>query len=209
MATLDGIYFQVVDEAVGRGVESSSHSVEEGYPITDNVKVQPHTISLSGFIVNIPNGYSASEILSRFENLQSKGALVRYAGRNVYDKMQIQSFNSRHSNKVAGGMEYDMELKQVRIAKNAYQAPKKSVAKNAGTQQISKGDNEAVYHTVKKGECIWNLVTKTYKSLKRGDNNDIMSQCKWVMSKNPSAFSRKNDFTTLQIGKKILIGYRK
>ena len=70
---------------------------------------------------------------------------------------------------------------------------------NGGTQQVnSKGT--AVYHTVKKGETVWGLVNGKYKSLEK--------TCKWVIDNNPKAFSRKGDATTLQIGKKLLMGYK-
>lgn len=71
---------------------------------------------------------------------------------------------------------------------------------NGGTQQVTKGKGTAVYHTVKKGECVYNLVNKTYKSL-----NTSVS---WVINNNPKCFSRKGDATTLQIGKKLLMGYK-
>ena len=96
-----------------------------------------------------------------------------------------------------------MTLKEVRIA-----GGKNGGLLSGGTQQVSQGDNKNVYHTVKKGDTIWTLVTTTYKSLYPRYTN-IMQKCNWVMSKNPDAFSRKGDFRTLQIGKRILIGYRK
>lgn len=71
---------------------------------------------------------------------------------------------------------------------------------NAGTQQIKSGSGSAVYHTVKKGDTVWALCNKKYKYLGKS--------CSWVISKNPKAFSRKGDATTLQIGKKLLMGYK-
>ena len=71
---------------------------------------------------------------------------------------------------------------------------------NAGTQQVSSGSGTAVYHTVKKGDTVYNLATKTYKSLGKS--------VQWVIDNNPSAFSRKGDARTLQIGAKLLMGYK-
>lgn len=71
---------------------------------------------------------------------------------------------------------------------------------NGGTKQVSSGKNTAVYHTVKKGDTVWALVNKNYKSLGKS--------CQWVIDNNPNAFSRKGDPTTLQIGKKLLMGYK-
>lgn len=72
---------------------------------------------------------------------------------------------------------------------------------NGGTKQVSKGKKTAVYHTVKKGNTVWALVNKNYKSLGK--------TCQWVIDNNPKAFSRKGDPTTLKIGAKLLMGYKK
>lgn len=71
---------------------------------------------------------------------------------------------------------------------------------NAGTQQTTSGSKSAVYHKVKKGDTVWALVNGKYKYLGKS--------CQWVINKNPSAFSRKGDATTLQIGKRLLMGYK-
>ena len=51
-----------------------------------------------------------------------------------------------------------MELKEVRIAQNSYSTNKESgktkASEKAGTQQVSKGTGNAVYHTVKKGDNV-------------------------------------------------------
>lgn len=69
---------------------------------------------------------------------------------------------------------------------------------NGGTQQVNKGKGKEVRHTVKRGDTVYALVNK-YKTGK---------SCQWVIDNNPSAFSRKGDPTTLQIGKKLLMGYK-
>lgn len=79
---------------------------------------------------------------------------------------------------------------------------------NAGTKQVSTGTTSQttkakstpVYHIVKKGETVWGLVNKNYKSLGK--------TCKWVIDNNPSAFSRKGDASTLKIKAKLLMGYK-
>lgn len=204
MATLNNLYVFVEDESLSHDVESTSHPVEKGVNITDHVQRKPVEISIKGKIVDAGN-MKASQILSKIKDLQKNGSLITYSGRNYQTNLQIQSFSTSHPYTTWGGCEFDMSLMEVRIAKPAY-TEKKST--NGGTQQVDKGENKNVYHTVKKGDCIWNLVTKQYKTLEPKYSN-TMSKCKWVMSKNESAFSRKGDFRTLQIGKKILIGYRK
>jgi LysM repeat protein len=70
---------------------------------------------------------------------------------------------------------------------------------NAGTQQVKKNSaKKNVYHTVKRGDTVWSLVNKKYKSLK--------TTCSWVMKNNPKAFSKKGDASTLKIGAKLLMG---
>ena len=70
----------------------------------------------------------------------------------------------------------------------------------AGTKQVSTGTGTKVYHTVKAGDTVWGLVNNNYKSL--GKSVD------WVISNNPSAFSRPGDPTTLKVGAKLLMGTR-
>lgn len=205
MATINGLYIFVEDESLQHDVESSSHPVEKGVEITDHVQRKPQELSLKGKIVD-HNGAKASDILEKIKQLQKSGSMIYYLGRNSMVNMQIQSFSTSHPNTVWGGCEFNMTLKEVRIAKPAYNA---SRVNNGGTQQVDKGENKNIYHTVKKGDCVWSLViTGAYKSLDPKYSKP-MDKCNWVMSQNQSAFSRKNDFRTLQIGKKILVGYRK
>ena len=205
MALLNNLYIFVEDESVAFDTESTSHPVEKGVELTDHIQKKPVVITLKGKIVD-HSGEKASDILSKVKQLQQSGSLIYYTGRNSANNMQIQSFSTSHPNTVWGGCNFDMTLKEVRIAKPAYDASKTNAA---GTQQIEKGENTEVYHTVKKGDCVWSLViTGPYKSLDPKYSKP-MDKCNWVMSQNQDAFSRKGDFTTLQIDKKILVGYRK
>lgn len=71
---------------------------------------------------------------------------------------------------------------------------------NAGTQQVKSGSGTAVYHKVKKGDTVYSLVDTKYRHL----NTTV----KWVVENNPHAFSTSGDASTLQIGKKLLMGYK-
>lgn len=219
MALINGFYVFVEDESLDYDMEVTSHPVEDGIEITDHIRRKAVSISLSGKIVNYSDTVAynddrikevkAVQVLDAIRQLQRSGELITYVGRNVQNNLQIHSFSTSHPNTVWGGCEFDMTLKELRVAKPAYTEVKeevKSVA-SGGTQQVEKGENEEVFHTVKKGDCIWNLVTKDYKTLKPTFPT-VMEKCNWVMSKNPDAFSRKGDFRTLQIGKKLLIGLR-
>lgn len=270
-----------------RAIESTSHPTEQGLPITASIQRQPIEINLSGRIVN-NDQYSAATAKSKIQELMNSGSLITYVGRTTARNMQIQSFDSTHTNKVWGGFEYTMTLKEVRIAKPSYVAKqttttaqkktqvaspklevgatvifkggsvyvssdaKKAAANrgrstckitkistaswsvhqyhliskdggrvygwvdkstlegigtsatqgkvNGGNKQTTNGTGTAVYHTVKKGDTVYRLVTNNYKSLGKS--------VQWVINNNPKAFSRKGDATTLQIGKKLLMGYK-
>ena len=187
-------------------VEVTSHPVEKGIPLTDHVRKTPSELSIRGKIINHEN-VKASDVLSKIKELQKSGSLITYSGRNTLSNMQITSFSTQHPYNNWGGCDFSMTLKEVRIATTAYRANSKN-SKNGGTQQVSKGENKHIYHTVKKGDTVWSLVTKQYKSLEPKYSKPA-DKCNWVMEQNQNAFSRKGDFGTLQVGKKILIGYRK
>lgn len=204
MALINDIYIHVTDEQVSRSIQSSDHPVEKNIDTTDNIKREPIKLSLSGKLVDT-EAVKSHEAYAMLYNLQNKGSLIKYTGRNILQNMQIQSFNSSHPYTNNGGLDFTMELKEVRIAQNSYQDNSEDKGKTkaedkAGTQQIEQGNGNAVYHTVKKGDTIWKLVNTNYK--------ELGSTVQWVIDNNPSAFSRKGDATTLQVGAKLLMGYK-
>lgn len=210
MALINNLYVWVESENVSNPSEISEHPIEKGEPITDHAQRQPITLSISGKIINHGNK-KAADIVNTIEGLQKSGSLITYVGRNTLSNLLIQDFQKTYVNTNWGGCDFSMTLKEVRIAKTAYVAKTTSKkATNVGTQQVEKSTQTAIYHTVRKGDNCWNLVTQKYKTLSRpGVGSSIMSSCQWIMSNNQSAFSRKGDFRTLQIGKKLLVGYRK
>lgn len=205
MALINNIYIHVTDEKVGRTIKSTDHSTEKGIDITDNVKREPVTLSISGKIVDTDT-LKSHEALAKLYDLQIKGSLITYSGRNILKNMMIQSFNSTHPYTNAGGLDFDMELKEVRIAQNSYgeatddDKGKTQAEGTAGTQQVQQGTQNAVYHTVSKGDTVWGLVNTNYK--------ELGSTVQWVIDNNTNAFSTKGDATTLQTGAKLLMGYR-
>lgn len=203
MSLINNIYVFCEDESLSYSTESSEHPVETGLPITDHTKRNPVQLSISGRIVDY-KGSKAADIIESLRKLQSGGSLIQYVGRKAVSNMQIQSFEVSYTNETWGGCSFSMSLKEVRIAQPAYRA---NAQNSVGTQQVQNGDGDAVYHIVKAGDTIWTLVTTTYKSLYPQYSN-TMDKCNWVMSENPDAFSRSGDFRTLQIGKRILIGYK-
>ena len=203
LALLNNIYVFVEDESVEYSGESTSHPVEKGIELTDHYKRSPIEISLSGKIVSNKKE-KAKDILNKLNKLKNQGSLIKYVGRISLGNMQIQNISVTSTYKNWGGYDVEISLKEIRVAKSAYDAAKS--AKLAA--QASQGDNSKVYHTVVKGDCIWSLcITGPYKNLKPSYSKP-MDKCNWVMSQNQDAFSRRGDFRTLQIGRKIYVGYR-
>lgn len=182
MALLNNLYIFVEDESVSNSIESSTHPVEKGMELTDNIRKSPTTISLKGKIVDCGDT-KAKDILSKILKLQANGSLIKYSGRNIVSNMQIQSFNTSHPNTVWGGCEFDMELKEVRIAKSAYTAPKSSTKKKTTkttkaktTTEIKVGDT-----VVFKGGSVYVSSDAKKASATRG-----RSTCKVTLISNES-----------------------
>ena len=221
MAKINGLNIFVIQEDLSYGVSVTEHTVEEGVAISDHVKRNAITLSLTGEIV----GGDATNTLAQLRKLHHGGSLCEYAGRVSLSNCLITELSTTQTHKVWGGYEFSMTLKEIRTAKTAYKEPAKpkkdAKPTNLGTQQKKpKSDSPNVYHTVKKGDTVWGLVcgpNAPYKSLKRTENyktsrnvslTPVAKACNWVMAMNPNAFSRKGDFRTLKVGYKLNMGTR-
>lgn len=159
MALINNLYVHVTDEQIGRGVQVTEHAVEKGFPITDNVKPESKTLSITGAIVKAGDT-PASTIVSSLESYHQKGKYVKYVGRNSMSNALITSFDTGYTNQIAGGCTFSMEIRQVRIAKAAYVAKGNKVT---GKQtQVTKKKTTPKYHTVKKGDTLWGIAKKYY-----------------------------------------------
>lgn len=201
MATINGIYIFVESENLSRDVDISTHNVEKGLDITDNVKKKPRSLSISGKIVGEDSATSQLKIAEYMYT----GTLINYSGRNFINNAVITKFETSHPNTIYGGCEFSLELQEVRIASSSLitRSTKTASIQKGGTQQIENNNGNAVYHTVKKGDTVYALIaspTAPYRSYGK--------TCQWVMDNNTNAFSRKGDFTTLKIGAKLLVGYK-
>lgn len=154
MAYINNFYVFVESEDVSRGVQVSAHPVEKGLDITDNVKRQPITLSLTGEIV----GTNASAILSSLQTLHQNGKYVKYSGRNIIKNAIIETFDTGHPNTITGGCSFSMTIKEIRVANSAYVANKKPTLN--GTQQVQ--GNAKSSHAVKKGDTLWNIAKAYY-----------------------------------------------
>ena len=215
MALINGIYVFVEDESLDMNLECTEHPVEEGTEITDHIQRKSVEITLKGKIVDYDDTLSwedstivsvnATTALDKLKQLQKSGSLITYVGRNAQSNLQIQSFSTTHPNTVWGGCEFDMTLKELRVAQPAY--TEDYSAGCAGTQQVEQGENGEIYHIVKLGDKLWNLVSENYKILKPFFSS-VSEKCAWVMEQNPHAFSVSGDIDSLMAGEKILMGLR-
>lgn len=119
MAIINGLYLHVIEENIDREVETSSHPVEKGVDLSDLVRSKGFTLSINGRIVDYGN-IKAASVIDKLNEWMKKGSLVNYSGRNSCKAMQITGFSTAHSKEVWGGAEFDLSLKEVRIAKSAY-----------------------------------------------------------------------------------------
>ena len=122
MALLNGIYVHVVDERTNRDTTGVSHPVEDGSQLSDHVQNAPLTVTLTGAVVE-RDGVSANDARTKLVVMQEQGTLILFQGRNICPNMQIRTFNTGHPNTILGGLNFDMTLVQVRIAKSPYVAP--------------------------------------------------------------------------------------
>ena len=167
MSYINGYYIFVENEKVSRDVEVSSHSVEKGLDITDNIKRSPITISLSGLIVDYKNSngatVTAKTVYQNLINLNAKGLYVKYEGVNSISNAIIEKLETENTNAVNGGYSFSMDIKEIRIANSAYVAPKVQSTKKSGTQQVkSNANSNARYYVVKRGDCLWKIAKKYY-----------------------------------------------
>lgn len=209
MALLNNIYVFCEQESVDYSGESTSHPVEKGIELTDHYRRSPIELSISGKIVDNKKE-KAKDILSKLIKLKNEGSLIKYVGCISLGNMQIQSISVTSAYTNWGGYDVDLSLKEIRVAKSAYDAAKSAQLskKAAQSAQTKKGDNSKVWHVVKKGECVWSLVISgPYKNLKPSYSRP-MDKCDWVRDQNPNAFSRPKDYKTLKIGYRLYVGYR-
>ena len=197
MALINGIFVWVKDEAMTNDAEGTTHPVEKGIDLTDHTRAKPWELSLTGKIV----GDDAADTLSKILAMKDKGVLVEYLGRNTAKNGQIITFHHSHPNTVWGGMEFDMTIRQVRIAQSSYNAT--TTNKNAGEQQVENNTGKQKrYYTVKKGDCRWSIAEQykdkgvTIDSLTKdnGSNGDLF------------ASGKANDWMGLKVGAQIYLG---
>lgn len=196
MALINNLYIFIDSESIAREIEAPEHATEKGLPLTDHVKRKPLELSISGHIV----GKNYKKTISQIYDWQKAGTLVKYVGQNSFSNAIITSFDTEHPNTI-NDVKFSMEIKEIRIARKPIYTTVK-VKKKAPTQQIKKNNtSNEVWHKVKSGDCVWNLLYRDYKGQIKNPN------CQWVLDHNRSSFNP--GFRQLIIGSKLLLGYRK
>lgn len=203
MALLNGMLIFVESENTGRNINITSHPIEKDIPTTDHVKRDAATLDISG-IIPPPN---AEEIRQKIVALASGGHLVTFSNANYYKDVLIANFTTEHTNKVKGGMRFNMSLQEVFFSKSPYDANKRIAAKQT-VQQSKSTSGEYVIHVVKKGDTIWDLCIKNNAPYKK-----YGFTVKQVIDLSPECFSRKTgsyDYRarSMQIGAKLRVGKR-
>lgn len=113
-ARLGDVEFSVVSEESPQLTnEITERTVERGTDIADHVRITPAMLSISGVVV----GDDAGQKLNKLREYTRKGEILRYAGRNTFGQMIIQSFPTQHTVEIRNGFRFRMDLKQIRIAR--------------------------------------------------------------------------------------------
>lgn len=192
------LYLFVVSEENTTSITASEHSVEKGEAITDHVKAEPESVSISGMLVG--SGHANS--LATLKSWEKSGELLQYSGGTILQRCLIRNLQASYSADLSGGCKFSMELKTVRLAAPAYVSENTTVETaatvDAGVQSVEKNSSDGVYHTVKAGDTVWALVNGPYKKYGKS--------CDDIMEMNPKAFSRAGDFRTLRVGARLRMG---
>lgn len=160
MALINDVYVFVKSENVTRGNEASTHPVEEGIDLTDNVRRSPASLSLSGEIV----GTDYEDDVSQIDSMMCQGELVEYVGVSVLSDLIITQFDTSSDGTIRGGCNFTMDLKEIRIASSPYAAG----SVNSGEQQVEQGSPaetsqvQVRTHEVKQGDTLWKLSASYY-----------------------------------------------
>lgn len=153
-------YYLFLDEdgeKMSRSVSISDHPVEDGTVLTDHVKQEPLEISLSGKLV----GTDAETVKTALELLQKQGCYVKYIGKEILSNAVIESFQTSRTVDLSGGIQFTMNIREIRIAKSAYRDAAAGKTVKSGLQQIQK-DAHTVYHTIHSGDTLYSLAMLYY-----------------------------------------------
>lgn len=171
----------VVSESYDEGVNTTDHPIEGGKEVTDHIEQQPVILKISGVVA----GPDAAAKLEKLRLYMRTGKLLKYSYRSVISNVIIEKFPHDHVVQVRNGFEFQITLKQIRIAKVGVikhpAKPKKTAPKsNKGRQQPTKPKPAKVYVVVK-GDNLTKIGKKYNMTWKK-----IYDKNKGVIGSNPN-----------------------
>lgn len=206
MAMIGGLHVWVKEESISNPVTVATHPIETGANISDYVKPEPATLSITGEIV----GDDAQNKVNQLKNWQRMGMVVSYVGRNIFGNSQITEFTIKFTNKITGGCEFTMTLREIAVAQNVfwtakdgYDGPMMVTLKgNDGTVQVlNLAEPRERTHTLMTGETLWFIAEQYRASGVTVDSLKKLNQDRDVFS--PGC---KGDFNNLRTGAALLLG---
>lgn len=109
---LGDIEFDVIEsENPKDSVIVTDKPVESGQDVSDHIKQSPSIINIRGQMTE-----DAADKLQVLKKYQKEGTLLKYVGRNVYSNMVIEEIDREHGTRNRLGFQFNIKLKQVRIA---------------------------------------------------------------------------------------------
>lgn len=162
MATLAGYPIANIQESFTNTVQVTAYPTEKGYPITDGVKRQPKTFSITGKIYspgNSTNDRGAKSIYSALESKQNAGTVMTYVGRTTAKNVVIVDMQITNDTTVANGMQVQIDLQEIRIATSPW-IRKKTTKKPAGKKTVTHKParkSSKKFHKMKRGETYWKM----------------------------------------------------
>lgn len=204
MAYINGLLIWVKDEKVNYNVTVATHPVETGQEITDHVLKEPLELSITGKIV----GDNSAEILEKIRKIQEEGKLCQYEGRNRAQNCQIVSFSTSADYAITGGFDFDMTLRQTRIASGAtgnitalqsYKVPKETTWQDPTKteeeeEEEGEGDDtedgeDTEEESEKPKEGATNTKDETQAGLQQKDVNSVMDDIYHYVKKGETVYS--------------------
>jgi hypothetical protein len=109
---LGDVEFDVIEsENPKDSVTVTDKPVESGQDISDHVKQNSSIINIRGQMTE-----DAADKLQTLKRYQKDGELLKYVGRNIYSNMVIEEIDREHGVDNRNGFQFNIKLKQVRIA---------------------------------------------------------------------------------------------
>lgn len=109
---LGDIELDVVESEMGDySAEVTDKPVEQGADISDHMKINNANINLNGVITE-----EDESMLHQLKELQKTKEPFTYVGRQTLDNVVIENISPNYSVENAEGFDFDIQLKQIRIA---------------------------------------------------------------------------------------------